>query len=120
MRYGLTFVTGASLVLAACSGADQADSTANADTGLTADKIASNDVTAIDAVTGEAANMAADVDFTNLADSRSAADGNAGNTSNTSSSRTAAPTRPSPADEPAARPAPAPAPEPAQPANSTE
>lgn len=116
MRYGLTFLAGASLVLAACGGSGQADSTANAGSGLTADKIASNDVTAIDAVTGEAANMAADVDFTNLANNQSATGGNTSG----ASTRSAAPARPAPADEPAPRPAPAVAPAPAQPANSTD
>jgi hypothetical protein len=36
----------------------------NADQGLAAENIVSNDVTAIDAVTGDAANMAADVNYT--------------------------------------------------------
>ena len=36
---------------------------ANVDENLTAENIVSNDVTAIDAVTGDAANMAADVNY---------------------------------------------------------
>ena len=68
MRHGLTLLATATLALAGCGGKGAADSTANADTGLTADKIAANDVTAIDAVTGEAANMAADVNYSNLVD----------------------------------------------------
>jgi len=57
----------AALSLAACGNNDQTDNTANVDENLSAENIVSNDVTAIDAVTGEAANMAADVDvnFTN-------------------------------------------------------
>ena len=51
------------LVLAACGKGDQADSNQNIGDSLTADNIVSNDVTAIDAVTGDAANMAADVDM---------------------------------------------------------
>jgi hypothetical protein len=60
-------VAGAALALTACGNNDQAGNTANIDDGLTAENIVSNDVTAIDAVTGEAANMAADMDinFTN-------------------------------------------------------
>ena len=57
----------AALSLAGCRNNDQTDNTANVDENLSAENIVSNDVTAIDAVTGEAANMAADVDvnFTN-------------------------------------------------------
>ena len=51
------------LALAACSNNDQADNTQNVDESLTAENIVSNDITAIDAVTGDAANMAADVDL---------------------------------------------------------
>ena len=50
------------LALAACGNNDQTDNTQNVDENLTAENIVSNDVTAIDAVTGDAANMAADVD----------------------------------------------------------
>ena len=50
------------LVLSACGNNDQTDKTQNYDENLTAENIVSNDVTAIDAVTGDAANMAADVD----------------------------------------------------------
>src|SRR5690242_5998502 len=62
----LILIAGA-LVLAGCGNNDQSDNTANVDENLSAENIVSNDVTAIDAVTGEAANMAADVDvnFTN-------------------------------------------------------
>ncbi|HUP66789.1 MAG TPA: hypothetical protein VM145_01065, partial [Sphingomicrobium sp.] len=52
--------------LGACGNNDQADNTQNIDENLTAENIVSNDVTAIDAVTGDAANMAADVDYSNL------------------------------------------------------
>ena len=54
----------ATILLAACSNNDQADNTQNIDENLTAENIVSNDVTAIDAVTADAANMAADVQFT--------------------------------------------------------
>ena len=51
------------LALAACKNNDQVDNTQNVDENLSAENIVSNDVTAIDAVTGDAANMAADVDM---------------------------------------------------------
>src|SRR5689334_8772676 len=51
------------LVLAGCGKGDQAANNQNVADSLTADSIVSNDVTAIDAVTGDAANMAADVDM---------------------------------------------------------
>jgi hypothetical protein len=59
----LILFAGASLALTACGKNDQAGTSQNAADGLTAEKIVANDVTAIDAVTGDAANMAADVDY---------------------------------------------------------
>ena len=56
----LILVAAAALTLAACKNNDQSDNTQNVDENLTAENIVSNDVTAIDAVTGDAANMAAD------------------------------------------------------------
>jgi hypothetical protein len=53
----------AALALSACGSKDQKDNNQNVDENLTAENIVSNDVTAIDAVTGDAANMAADVDM---------------------------------------------------------
>ena len=50
----------AALSLAACKNNDRVDNTQNVDENLTAENIVSNDVTAIDAVTGDAANMAAE------------------------------------------------------------
>jgi hypothetical protein len=61
----LIMIAGA-LALAACANNDQKDNTANVDENLTAENIVSNDVTAIDAVTGDAANMAADVAVNDL------------------------------------------------------
>ena len=66
MQAKTMIICAAALLASACGGKDQAGASANADTGLTASAISSNDVTAIDAVTGEAANMAADMDFTNI------------------------------------------------------
>lgn len=53
----------AALALGGCGKKDQKDNNLGADENLTAENIVSNDVTAIDAATGDAANMAADVDI---------------------------------------------------------
>lgn len=60
----LLFVAGASLFLAACGDQGAADNAPNASANLAAEAIFANDTTAIDAATGDAANMAADVDYT--------------------------------------------------------
>jgi len=62
----LILIAGAALALAACRNNDQVDNTTNIDENLTAENVVSNDVTAIDAVTGADANMAADVNYTDL------------------------------------------------------
>ncbi|HVI05860.1 MAG TPA: hypothetical protein VM711_07195 [Sphingomicrobium sp.] len=64
----LLLIAGAALALSGCGKNDQKDNNQIVDENLTAGNIVSNDVTAIDAVTGDAANMAADVDtdFGNL------------------------------------------------------
>ena len=59
----LIIVAGAALALAGCGKNDQSDNLQNIDDNLSAENIVSNDVTAIDAVTGDSANMAADVDL---------------------------------------------------------
>jgi hypothetical protein len=51
------------LSLAACKNNNQHDNSNSVDENLTAENIVSNDVTAIDAVTGDDANMAADVNY---------------------------------------------------------
>jgi len=86
MRGWIVFV-GAAAALAACGNGNQADDSQDLNQSLTASNIVANDVTAIDAVTGDAANMAEDVDFTEeLANELGPADGNA--------SATARPRRP--------------------------
>lgn len=60
----LILAAAAALTLGACKNNDQHDNTMNIDENLSAENIVSNDVTAIDAVTGDAANMAADVNYT--------------------------------------------------------
>ena len=98
----LLLIAGATLVLAACGNNDQTDKTQNADENLTAESIVSNDVTAIDAVTGDAANMAADVDM-NFGDLE---------TNGAAASNDTGPSRPRPAK-------PAPSPETNSTANTT-
>ena len=64
----LILVAGAVLALAACRNNDQHDNSVNVDENLSSENIVSNDVTAIDAVTGDAANMAADVNYADSSD----------------------------------------------------
>lgn len=59
----LILIAVTALSLAACRNNDQTGNTGNVDESLTAGSIVSNDVTAIDAVTGADANMAADVNY---------------------------------------------------------
>ena len=66
----------ATLSLAACNKSGPVDNAANAADGLSAESITSNDVTAIDAVTGADANMAADVNYLPTTDNST--DSNAG------------------------------------------
>lgn len=58
-------LAGAALTLTACGKNDQSGNNASIDDSLTAENIVANDVTAIDAVTADAANMAADVNYAN-------------------------------------------------------
>jgi hypothetical protein len=117
MRHGyVMLVAGAALLIGGCGSNGEADLAANADSRLTADKITANDVTAIDAVTGEAANMAADVDYSNFLDNESNASANA--TGNTTG-KAAAPT-PKASTPPKAKPSPAQPAEPAEPANTAD
>jgi hypothetical protein len=59
----ILFIAGAALALSACSRGGPSENNQAAAESLTPENIVSNDVTAIDAVTGDAANMAADVDM---------------------------------------------------------
>jgi len=59
----LILLAGPALLLAACGDDGEADNTINLDQNLSAESFSSNDVTAIDAVTGDASNMAADVNY---------------------------------------------------------
>ena len=62
----IILITAAALALSACGKNDTSENSQNVDQSLGADNIVANDVTAIDAVTGDAANMAADVDYNEL------------------------------------------------------
>jgi hypothetical protein len=75
----LILIAGAALGLSACGNNDQKDNNLNVDENLTAESIVSNDVNAIDAATGDAANMAADVDmnYGNLLENGASATSNA-------------------------------------------
>ena len=54
----------AALILGACGSKNGADNSALAEQNAASQAIVTNDVTAIDAATGEAANMAPDVNYT--------------------------------------------------------
>src|SRR5689334_2719837 len=98
----LIIITGAALALSACGNNDQTDNTQNVDENLSAENIVSNDVTAFDAVTGDAANMAADVDYSGLADNSLDNTLNEGSKSPEKASRPRAKAAPSSAAENAA------------------
>ena len=54
----------AAIALTACGGSKSAQDSSAPEQSAADDSLATNDVTAIDAATGEAANMAADVNYT--------------------------------------------------------
>jgi len=86
------------LALAACGKDREADSGGNAGAGLTADTIVANDVTAIDAVTADAANMAADIDY---ADALAELSNNGGESNVSRANRSGGTARPNPGRAPA-------------------
>ena len=59
-------IIASALALGACRNSGQADNAIKQDDGLTAANIVANDVTAIDAVTAQAANIADDVDYSDM------------------------------------------------------
>ena len=59
----LLLIAGAAIALSGCSRAGPSENNQAPAESLSSQNIVSNDVTAIDAVTGDAANMAADVDM---------------------------------------------------------
>jgi hypothetical protein len=86
----LILIAGIAIGVGACGRGGQESVDQNAGDNLTAESIVSNDVTAIDAATGDAANMAADVDmnYGNLAENAG------GPVSNAPSPRKPAPGKP--------------------------
>ena len=92
----LILIAGA-LALVACGNNDQTDNTQNIDENLTAENIVSNDVTAIDAVTGDAANMAAESDINDIGAQNVLDSGNMSSPTKPAVKRPAKPARP---DEP--------------------
>ena len=101
----------AALFLASCGGNDTAQEGSADEENVASEVVATNDVTAIDAATGEAANMAADVDYMPEALDDEADDGASANTSAPARRSAPARTQPrpaaptAPAAEPAAEPA---------------
>ena len=83
----------AGLTLAACGDKSATEVDANASANLASEAVFSNDTTVIDAATGDAANMAADVVFTDI----NADDDDSGRSSG-SGRRTTAPRRSAPAE----------------------
>ncbi len=72
-------LAGAALTISACNNEQPTANTVNVDEDLAAQNISANDTTAIDAATGEDANMAADVNYTvnelnNMAEEDNSAD----------------------------------------------
>ena len=80
----LILVAGAALAISACNNDQPVANTTNVDDDLAAQNISANDITSIDAATGEDANMAADVNYTvneadNLAEDDNASDNSTAN-----------------------------------------
>ena len=79
----------ATLGLAACNRGSQVGNTANIQENLSAAAFRSNDITAIDAVTGEDANMAADVNYSDLGGNNASSSSNRASTDRPSAGRPA-------------------------------
>lgn len=104
------------LALAACNKDEQADSGTNASAGLTAENIVTNDITAIDAVTADAANMAADINYADaLADLSNDSGNSASRARNPARNSGGESRRPAPAER-----TPEPAETPAEPATNSQ
>jgi hypothetical protein len=104
------------LALAACNKDEQADSGTNAGAGLTAENIVANDITAIDAVTADAANMAADINYADaLADLSNDSGNSASGARSPARNSGGGSRRPAPAE-----PTPEPAETPAEPATNAQ
>jgi hypothetical protein len=96
----LALIAISALALASCNKDGQADANRNAGAVLTANDIVANDITAIDAVTADAANMADDINYADALTDLS----NAGNLSSATDSNSSGSDRPRPRSAPAPRP----------------
>ena len=105
------------LGLAACRNDREADSGGNAGAGLTADKIVANDITAIDAVTADAANMAADI---NYAEALADLSNNSGGSNASATNRSSGSARPARSSASSAQPPASPSDSPAETATNSE
>lgn len=104
-------------LLSACGSKEDATVAANVGEEVNAADFEVKDVTAIDAVTGEAANMAADVDFNEFdLDSELERDGRAQSSDSRASAASESKPSSRPSGPPAAKPAPAPDRQPSEPA----
>lgn len=96
----LILLGGAALALCACGSEQSAEERAAAERNVTSEVVATNDTTAIDAATGEAANMAADVDYMPELGNDVEAQAAGNRAASTSGTRRSAPaTRPRTADD---------------------
>ena len=93
----LLLIAGAALALVGCGRNSRNDDNQVAGENLTAESIVSNDVTAIDAVTGDAANMAAESDINDIGAQNVLDSGNMSSPTKPAVRRPAKPARP---DEP--------------------
>ena len=85
------------LAVSACGKTAQVDNSVDSSEQMTADSIVANDVTAIDAVTGAAANMAADVDVNYGLDVHSNSGGSASDTDSAKKPAASSPRKSAPA-----------------------
>ena len=102
----------AALALASCGGNDTTQEGAAGEENVASEVVSTNDVTAIDAATGEAANMAADVDY--MPEALDDEPGNGAGTNTSAPARRTAPARTQPRPAAPATPAAEPAVEPAE------
>jgi hypothetical protein len=82
------------LAVSACGKNAQVDNSVDSSEQMTADSIVANDVTALDAVTGAAANMAADVDVNYGPDVHDNSGGTASNADSAKKPAASAPRKP--------------------------
>jgi len=105
----LILIAVAALPIAACNKSGPVDNAANAADGLSAESITTNDITAIDAVTGADANMAADVNYLPSVDNSAGSNGNGSGSEHRQQAKTSSENSAASASAPAAQNATAPA-----------